>query len=304
MSQLPDAFASIIGHERAVLRLRLMLKNGAMPHAVLFAGGRHLGKRALALSCASALLDTADPMAHPDFRLVERRPDEKTGKLRKNIPIDDIRGLRDHLRLSSFLGGAKVALIDEAETLSEEAANAMLKTLEEPSAGSTIFLAAHDAARLPATVRSRAAVIELRRADDAAVAAAMQARGASPDMAARAVECAAGRPGVALRFLEDSDMVDWYANELRRWTSLRSAPLHRRLALAGELTPPRADREETVERLRDVIGIWEAALRRELAAGSASSARSLDHLFRLRETLTANVQPRLLLEQFAMTLGR
>lgn len=301
---MSDAFDPIVGHGRAVARLRAMLTGGTLPHALLFHGPRRSGKAALAYATAAALFGVVDPAKHPDFRQVERPRDEKTGKLKKYIPVDAVRDLIAHLRMSSFLGGPKVAVIDGAEALSEEAANALLKTLEEPAPRAYLFLCAEHADRLPKTIVSRCAVLGLRRVPDADLAAALEKRGLAPAEAARTAARAAGRPGLALAAAADGGVVDWHETEERRWRELRSAPTHRRLALLAELAPPRADREETVLKLHDVLDVWQGLLRAELRAGSPGAAAALRQLVRLRFSLDANVQPRLLLERFALTLDR
>lgn len=301
---MSDAFSHIIGHARAVARFRRMLANGAVPHALVLYGPRRAGKATLASALAAALFGVEDASKHPDFRLVERPRDEKTGKLKKSIPIDAVRELTEHLRMSSFLGGAKVAVIDGADALSEEAANALLKSLEEPAPYAHVILCAEDILRLPKTVVSRSACVELRRVADADVTAALAARGMSAADASRAAFRADGRPGAALAFLGESGVVDWYETEERRWNALRSAPIHRRFGLLAELAPPRVDREETVLKIRDVLDAWQGFLRRELRDRAPGAPANLRRLFRLRASLDANVQPRLLLERFVLTLDR
>jgi hypothetical protein len=294
-------FDDIIGHKDAVARIRLMLERGNFPHAVLFIGPRRVGKTSVALAAASAILGGAKPESHPDFRRIERGADEKTGKLRKLISVDEVREARTFLQGSAFMGGRKAALVVGAERLSEEAANALLKTLEEPTKSSNVLMTADDAAAVPATVKSRCAVITLRRVHDADLAEALVSRGSTDAEAMRIAGFAAGRPGVALSFREDPDVLDWYATEARRWLAFKDAPLHRRFAIASELAPPGEDREEAVERIREVAAFWEAQLRRELKAGAAVATR-LRALLHLRTSLEVNVQPRLLLERFAMEL--
>ena len=301
---MTDAFSSVIGHERVVKRLRAMLANDAVPHAVVFCGARHVGKMTLAGALSAALLGVADASTHSDFRLVERPRDEKTDKLKKAIPVESVRGLQQHLRMSSFLGGAKVVIIDGAEHLSEEAANALLKTLEEPTKRAFVFLSVEEAGRLPKTILSRCAVIGLDRVPDATLAASLADRGVDPLEASKLAARAEGRPGLARSFMEQDDVVNWYETEERRWRSIRSAPLHRRLAECAALAPARADREETIDRLRDVLDVWQGSLRRELKAGEPRAASHLRGIIALRRSLTANVQPRLLLEKFVLTLDR
>lgn len=299
-----DVFSSVIGHDRVVRRLRAMLANDAVPHTIVFHGPRHAGKSTVAAALAAALLNAGDASTHPDFRRVERPRDEKTDKLKKVIPIDSVRALQQHLRMSAFLGGAKVAVIDGAEHLSEEASNALLKTLEEPTMRAYVLLTAEDLSRVPRTVQSRSALVRLDRVPDAVVSEALLARGVAPFEAAKLAARADGRPGLAIGLVEQADMVNWYETEERRWRSLRAAPPHRRLAECAALAPARADREETVERLRDVLDVWQGFLRRELKAGEPAAAANLRNLVALRSSLGANVQPRLLLEKFALTLDR
>ena len=299
-----DAFFSIIGHARAVARLRRMHANGAFPPVVLFCGPRRVGKRTLAFCAAGALLGAEDPAAHPDFRRLERPRDEKTGKLKKSIPIEAVRGLQEHLRMRAFLGGAKVVVIEEADLLSEEAANAFLKTLEEPTPRTHVLLCAESAERLPKTVLSRAAVIALGRVPESEMASALVGRGISPTEAGQAAARSDGRPGLAIAFREEDGMLDWYASEERRWRSLRESALHRRFAALSDLVPPRSDREETVLKIRAALGLWRLLLRRELRAGESRAAANLRRLQRLEESLDVNVQPRALLERFALTLDR
>lgn len=301
---MTDAFSGLIGHERVVRRLRTIVANETVPHAIIFHGARHVGKMTMVSALAAALLGVEKASTHPDFRLVERPRDEKTDKLKKAIPIESIRELQQHLRMSSFLGGAKVAVIDGAEHLSEEAANALLKTLEEPTKRAYVLLSVEEKMRLPKTIVSRCASIGLDRVPDATVTEALKALGVASFEAAKLAARADGRPGLARGFMEQDDMVNWYETEERRWRSLRGAPLHRRLAECAALAPARADREETIERLRDVLDVWQGALRRELKAGEPNAAANLRGIIALRGSLTANVQPRLLLEKFALTLDR
>lgn len=295
-------FSHIIGHEKSVHRLKTALKNGVFPHAVLFTGRRHLGKRTLAMAVAGALLENANPEQHPDFRLIERRHDEKTGKLKKAIPISEIRTLREHLQMTSFLGGRKIAVIDEADHMSSEAANGLLKTLEEPSGHTHLFLIAHDAEKVPVTIRSRSARMPLSRVADSVIVNALKERGADAETADQWARFSAGRPGLAFELSRDADMVHWYAEQESLWHALRREPLHRRFSLLAALAPPKADREETVKQLRDVFTLWETLLQRELRRGSTQAGDVLSSMAVLRSGLDINVQPRLLLEQFALSL--
>lgn len=147
-----------------------------LPHALLLHGPRGTGKRELAAELAKWLLCEApasqggcgrcrscgwfEQGAHPDFKLIEPaveagKEDDPGRRGGKHITISEIRQLYDFLGLVSHQGGWRVVVIQPAELLNAAAANALLKTLEEPPANVLIVLVAHQPGRLPATVRSR-----------------------------------------------------------------------------------------------------------------------------------------------------
>ena len=152
-------------HHAPWARIAARLDQGRMPHAVLLTGPQGVGKRALADHLARRLL-CREPLnggpcgacrgcqlmasgGHPDHRLVT--PEE--GK--KTIGVDAVRELGRVLRLTSQYGGERVGVIALAEQLTTNAANSLLKTLEEPPAATTLILVSERPGRLLATVRSR-----------------------------------------------------------------------------------------------------------------------------------------------------
>lgn len=295
-------FSRIIGHTAVKRRLSVQIERDAVPHALLFYGPRHLGKATLAEAFASVFLDTDRLSTHPDFRAVGRLRDPKTAKLAKRIGIEAIRELRNHLRMTGFLGGRKVAVIDEAERMSDEAANGLLKTLEEPSKGSVIVLIVHELSRVPSTIRSRSALFPFTRVPDALLEEALRERAFPEAEVLRLGRFSAGRPGIALTLEKDRDMLHWYVEQESRWEALRREPLYRRFASLGALAGAKTDREETVRTISDATSLWETLLQRELRSGSRDAVRVLHELAALRAGLDTNVQPRLLLERFALAL--
>ena len=132
---------------------------GRMPHAVLLAGPAGVGKRAAAAWIASQRLGIgaqfdmpqypAEPLAHPDLHWLEPLEDKKT------IGVDQVRGLVDKMGLTSYKGSGKVAIIEPANAMTVNAANSLLKTLEEPPGDALLILVADRAGKLPATIFSR-----------------------------------------------------------------------------------------------------------------------------------------------------
>lgn len=143
----------------------------SLPHALMLAGQRGLGKRTLAITlarfflcsgpvteapcghCAGCSQVTAG--SHPDLHVIE--PDD--GK--HTIKVDAVRHLIDSLGMTSQQGGYRLAVLAPAEAMTTSGANSLLKTLEEPPAGVIIVLVTHEPARLPATIRSRCQLVRI-----------------------------------------------------------------------------------------------------------------------------------------------
>ncbi len=136
--------------------------------------------------------------SHPDFLLVEREWDEKNKRKKRDIGVDQVRAMLDFLALSGAESEARAALLTGAEMMNAQAANALLKGLEEPGRGSLLILACADVTRLPATIRSRCLLTPVRPLDDAACKAALSGAGMPGDVLPFAMRLAAGRPGRVL----------------------------------------------------------------------------------------------------------
>lgn len=143
---------------------------------------------------------------HPDLRIVTLEINEKTEKLRNEITVEQIRILSQWLALTSQHGGAQVVIIEAADLLNRYAANALLKTLEEPAPGRYLLLPTARPQYLPATIRSRCQQITLRLPDSAAALDWLIAQGHARDSAATALAAARGNPGIADRWLRDGTL--------------------------------------------------------------------------------------------------
>ena len=207
---------SIRGHDRVVEELRRSLQQGRFPHALLFVGPEGIGKRSFARKLAQALLCETrpaiqlDPCAacpgclqveagtHPDL-LEVGRPEDK-----HELPIRVIRDLCDQFGLKPARGVRKVAVVDDADDLNDEAANAFLKTLEEPPPGAVLILIGTSAdVQLP-TIVSRCQVVRFDPLPEADVAAVLREQGMVPD-AAEAARLAALAGGTVTRALGLAD---------------------------------------------------------------------------------------------------
>lgn len=191
-------------------------------HGLLFAAPAGFGKRMLANALASAALCNqrdADGYAcgicsrcllvaagsHPDLaRITFGLRDD--GKPRTEIIVDQIRVLSQRLAMSSQFGGAQIALIDPADRLNANAANALLKTLEEPTAATILMLIADDASRLPATIRSRCQRVDLRVPTRAQALEWLRTQRVGAKRAVESLDASLGNPGLALTWSSDETL--------------------------------------------------------------------------------------------------
>ena len=215
--------------QRAFDRAAEALDGGRMGHALLVCGPAMLGKRAVVERLAARVLGaggearTAALVAagtHPDLHVVGLEPNRE-GRLRSEIVIEQIRDLSEKLSLTPQFGGAVVAIIDPADALNAAAANALLKTLEEPQPGRYLWLVTANPSRLPATIRSRCQRLEFRLPPRTEALEWLRAQGHDAAAADEALDAARGHPGLADAWLRDGGM------ELRREVAEDLRRLHR-----------------------------------------------------------------------------
>ncbi len=226
-------------HRRPLIEL--LARREKLPHALLIHGNQGIGKVEFARAMAQSLLCEAPIMSnsgdknlagiacgicsacnwfrdgnHPDYRellpeiLVDEDvdseapsdPDAKDKKKSKEIKIDQIRGIADFMTLSTHRDGFRVLVIHPAEAMNMSAANALLKTLEEPSARTVILLVTDQMARLMATIRSRCQRVLLPAPDalDAVAWLMQHDKGLSDAQAEAALAMAGGAPLDAVTF--------------------------------------------------------------------------------------------------------
>jgi len=194
-----DSFESFPEQAEAKRLLRAAVAEGPA-HAYLFHGPPGVGKRTAALAFAAALIadggGRVERRAHPDLYVVEPVGDQ--------IRIDDVRALRHDLHMRPFEADRRVYVLFSADTMNEDAADALLKDLEEPPPYAVIVLVADDLGPLPETIRSRCQLVPFRRLSERAIRDEVAARapGLSAEETTSLARVAAGRLDRVTRLLD------------------------------------------------------------------------------------------------------
>ncbi len=340
MTRFEDVFW---GSPWAVALLRAHLRRGRVHHAYLFEGPPGVGRRTLALRMAQALLCQQAPApdawcgqcascraleqslkagatesGHPDVTLVA------AGEHAMGLQVDQVREVRTRLHRTPALGPYRVAVLLDFDRATPAAANALLKTLEEPGEHGLLLLTAASSERVLPTVASRCARIPLRPMAPQALARHLQQ--AYPDQADRATHVAAwaaGRPGYARRLLEDPQTYRDHARWLEDLPRLLAASRRERFAYSQNLVQSLSRRH-----LEQPLAVWTAFWRDVLHLGSghpvplfhperralmahvarlvpfARLYRVWQTLVQAQERLRRYVTPRLLMESVLLTWPR
>ena len=168
---------TLVGHDSQIAALREAADADRLHHAWLLTGPEGVGKASFALAAATRLLaDAAGPRvhlpgletpedhpvahyiragSHPDLRILSRLAKDKSDDLARSISIDQVRSLQSLFTTTPSLSPRRAVIIDAIDDLERPAANALLKNLEEPPAGTVFFLVSHAPGRLLPTIRSR-----------------------------------------------------------------------------------------------------------------------------------------------------
>jgi DNA polymerase-3 subunit delta' len=293
----------IVGHDRALAALEPGLLTGDPAHAYLFTGPAGGGKGLAAVEFAAALncegapkpcrecrscRDTLEPdRQHPDVEVIAPgglcdESDHGNHEGSRDIRICQVRRLERVLSMTPYRGGRRVAIIDGADRLNQDASNAFLKTLEEPPAATVLILITDREDQLLETVLSRCQKVAFGRVDRDTVEAFLRERGADDEKARAIAALANGRLGWALRALEDDAVLGERDAFLDSAREVARASRPARFAWAKEAD----ERGPSVrERYLRELEVWEQWWRDVLsiASGSGAGIINVDRLEALRE---------------------
>ena len=291
----PRETVTLFGQDAAQADFLDAYATGRLHHGWLLTGPRGIGKATLAWSIARFLLarppveddglfgappaptslgiDPEHPVARriaagaePGLKSIIRTENPNTGRLRDVIAVDDIRGLAGFFHLSAAEGGRRVVIVDAADDMNPQAANALLKMLEEPPARATLLLISHRPSGLLPTIRSRCRVLRLAPLTSQDMGRALEQAGADTGTQTPALaELSGGSVGAAMR-LSGLDGLDTYAELLRLVGALPQFDRARAVKLAE------AAAQRGAETKRDLLFVLLDLLLSRLARTGATGA--------------------------------
>lgn len=295
----PRVNTAFFGHDAARAIITEAMAAGRIPHGWMFCGPKGIGKATLAFRVARRLLAApgtaapgGDPLAvpdddadarlvavgsHPDLLVIERATDDggkdAGKKLKTEITVADVRRCIGFFGSTAARHGPRVAVVDAADDLNANAANALLKVLEEPPENGYLILVAHAPGRLLPTIRSRCRRLMLAPLDPHTVRRALAVLPPAASMPAEALDAAAGRSegsvGRALQLLEKGHVE---LVETMRALLLAPSPDPAAVSQIADRVAARAE-EEAFGIVVDALKLHLSATARSLAeAGAAPGA--------------------------------
>ena len=322
-----------IGQDKVLSLLDYSLKNNAIAHAYLIVGPRHVGKGTLAFNLAQALNCDGPELPCGQCRSCQRILEGKHADItpigldsKTEIGIDDIRALQRIANLPPYEGKCKVFIIDDAEYLSTEAANSLLKILEEPPQSVVWLLLVAEEEHLLPTVISRCQRLELKPVPSEHVREALvNSYNVEDNRAKLLAQLCRGRFGWALSALANDDILEQRSQRIDSLVSLLTASLDQRFTYAQELTGQFSQNRRAGA---EIIEIWldwwrdlmlikgdcqEAIINVDYKTVLEEQARGLNlgeikeflnSLCLLQDAISKNVNPRLASEWLMLHLPR
>lgn len=329
---------NLLGHEWAVDMLRRHVARGEMRHAYLFAGAPGLGRRTLALRLAQALncekpvapgepcfvcrtCKQIDAMQHPDLAIIQAVDEDGVGKDGGTLRVDQIREVQRTLNLKPYQSPFRVALFLRFHEANDNAANALLKTLEEAPAHAILLLTADNPEQLLPTINSRCEILRLRPLPLETIVADLLDHGVDEDRARLLAHISGGRPGFARKLVEDATVLEKREERLNDLQTILPSSRVEKFSYAEKLAK---DKDAMRQTILVWLSYWRDVLLRvagaetplinvdrnmeiEFLAGrlNLSTARKVvsDHESAL-EKIERNVNSRLLAEVLLMDLPK
>ncbi|MGD8585271.1 MAG: DNA polymerase III subunit delta' [Chloroflexota bacterium] len=283
----------IIGHQWAVEVLRSAIQHDRVGHAYLVTGPTQVGKGTLArifaqaLNCTAAGLDQRPcglcrsckliaANRHPDVKIVAG---EASGRGKVTLKIDQIRELQGELNLTAAEARVKVAIVEGFETANQSAANAFLKTLEEPPGHTVLILTATTAETLLPTITSRCRTIGLRPLPTGLIETSLVQRwDVEPQLARTLAHLADGRIGRAVSLAQAPELLEERAEQLDLLYGTFDQSRVKRFAAADRLA---GSPEQLPDLLQLWLGFWRDLILMATSGAAGEALSNVDQIQRL-----------------------
>jgi DNA polymerase-3 subunit delta' len=242
----------IIGHQRILEFLRKSIENNRLAHAYLFTGAANLGKRAVALEFIKMLNgQEIEKAIHPDILIVEPETVERDGSLKEfEIGIRQAREIQRQMTLYPYQSDYKITLIDQADRMSPEASNCLLKTLEEPSGKAVLILVTSNWRMILPTIASRCQQINFLPVPEEEIKKGLsKVFGSLGHKYSLVVRLANGRPGLAIRYLENPELLKNQEEIISQLEKLLRADLNERYQYAEKIA-------KDIPLARQILDTW------------------------------------------------
>ena len=305
----------IIGHERQIKYLDRILARGCLAHAYLFYGPEQVGKETVAKTLVKAIFcahakkslervcdsceqcNLVEKETHPNVTNISRAATLTSKKeKRSNIPIGDIRELKRIFSLSGAGTQTRVVVIQEADQMSDEAANAFLKLLEEPSRDMLFILCAASKDLLLPTILSRTQAIGFAPVSPTILRPFLASKKIGQELAETMMDIASGRPGILMRLLSDEKYLDEEKEFLKKISEIIEK---KDLPEAFRLTEKSAaDEYLMIKTIESIVHLLRAKmLFNSFEQNTQAIAQKLKKVAAISASLeTTNVNPRLALD--------
>jgi DNA polymerase-3 subunit delta' len=306
----------VVGHELLVKKIIRACVGGGGQHGYVLSGKKNIGKMTIAREVACELLSTSAENLdkNADFCVVERLVDEKTGKHKKDISIEQARFVKQKLQSKSWSGGFQIVVINEAEHLNHEASNALLKALEEPAIKSIVFLLVEDDGVLLPTILSRLQVLRVLPVSESILYKLLFDMNVPKDKATDVVRASWGRPGRTFHFLHNNEALEVYNRERNKFYELLGKPFYVKLKNIQSMfggSEKTIDHIKQRESISELLELWEMEWRDVILNHLTEPTYScyseekiisfMDRLSEVRKLLSQNIHPRLLVEQCVLS---
>ncbi|PIR94699.1 hypothetical protein COT95_02770 [Candidatus Falkowbacteria bacterium CG10_big_fil_rev_8_21_14_0_10_37_6] len=323
------------GNKHIIDFLQQGIANGRLAHFYIFSGARDLGKSTIAKYFANSLLcenfskrqrdlpcmvcascRQAQKNIHSDIIWL----DKENGK--KNISVEQVRDFIRVMSMGTFFGKYKIGIVKSADDLSSEAANALLKTLEEPKGDKVIILLANFMENLPMTILSRAQVLNFLPVGAGDIYDyLLQEHQTGRDQAKTLSRFCLGRPALAVKFLQDNDFLQNKLKIVALLSKIMSAPIYKRFLLIEDVLKCADKDEDNRDYAEEVLYLWQLVARDLILNGINAHSLSVadgyvekkefsadinkllsihKHIEKGKKYLAANVLPKLVLENISL----